>query len=566
MIEKSEVQKPAPKKTSFFKKFLLGIGGIIVFVVGIYCYLRVRPATTTIDPISYFSEFSSEYINMTFEDIRVDLYEPAILIDDNIFISSDFAEKYVDDTIFYDSNENILTITTLNSVKRFDVGETTKDFLFEKNGVCYILDTFLEDRFPIIFEQGADNRLIIARNLAEEKLLGKITKRTGAVIRTHADKKRDIIDDMPYGSIVEIYGTVLDYYRVRNENGMIGYIPKKYVEEIGASVVVPKIIYTPYELKKPLNEKVRLVWDQMAVEPVHEFTNSRYDNLDDINVISPTWFEFANDDGDLISRASARYMQQARSRGLLIWPLLSNNFSEPQFTQEILTSTTKRQHVIDQLIEYAKEYNFDGINIDIENVTQNISREWVQFMRELYPQLGELGLCVSVDVYIPSDWSKFYMRDKISQVVDYFIVMAYDEHWSGSPKPGPVASLGWVEEGLILNLEEVPNYKLVLGIPFFNRIWAQTSDGTLETRAISMYEANNRINAADVNLIYDDLTGLNYAEFVQNNKTYKMWLEDKEAINKRVKLIEEYDLAGYAAWKLGLETGDIWEELSKMSN
>lgn len=543
-------------------KITLVTFGILVIAIGVVGYLRIAPATTKIDPITYFSEFSSDYQNMTFEDLRVDLYEPAILKDDNIYISSEFAHKYVDDTIFYDPKENILTITTPNAVNRYNVA--SEDFLFEQNEICYILDDFLENDFPITFHLGQDHRLVIAKNLSTKKQLGEVNKHSGAPLRTHADKKRPILDKADYKSTVEIYGTLLDYYRVRNENGMIGYVKQGYITPIGETDIVEKKVYEPYKVDL-LNEKVRLAWDQMTVKAVNTFSHSRYNSIGNLNVISPTWFDFKDGKGNLNSRASHGYISEAKKHGLEVWALLSHNFSHPKYTAEILTSTANRQHVIDQLIDYSLEYNLDGINIDIENVTQSISKEWVQFMRELYPQMGQIGVCVSVDVYIPSEWSKFYMRDKIAKVVDYFIVMAYDEHWSGSKTAGPVASINWVETGIKLNLEEVPNNKLVLGIPFFNRIWAEYGD-ILETRAISMYEANNRIKDANAKLVYDELTKLNYTQFQQDNKLYKIWLEDKFAINKRIDLIEKYNLAGYAAWKLGLETQDVWTELSKMNN
>jgi len=546
-----------------FKKILLGAFGAIVIGVGVAGYIRIRPATTKIDPITYFGEFSPEYTNMTFEDARIDLFEPAIIKNGKIFVSSEFANKYVDDTVFYDPREDILTVTTLNDVARYNIDEENEDFLFEQNEICYILDTFLEERFPIDFVLGEDGRVVIAKDLSTEKQLGKITKRTGAAVRTHADKKRFILDEAIYKSEVEIYGELLDYYRIRDENGFIGYVKKRYIELTGVSETKDKKVYEPHKVDL-LDEKVRLAWDQMTVLAVNNFDHPRYNNIQDLNVLAPTWFDFKDENGNLNSRASHGYIKAAKAEGIEVWALLSHNFSNPEFTSKILNSTTKRQRVIDQLVEYSLEYNLDGINIDIENVTQSTSEEWVQFMRELYPQLGEIGVCVSVDVYIPSEWSKFYMRDKIAQVVDYFIVMAYDEHWSGSDIAGPVASIGWVEEGLKLNLDEVPNDKLVLGIPFFNRIWAENGD-VLETRAISMYEANSRIKNAGAKPTYDDLTKLNYAEFEQDNKLYKIWLEDKDAISKRIDLIEKYDLAGYAAWKLGLETSDVWAELSKMS-
>ncbi|OON98752.1 MAG: hypothetical protein ATN35_00645 [Epulopiscium sp. Nele67-Bin004] len=554
------------------KKIFLGIAIPVVSIAAGRVYLQERPSTTFIDPMTYFSEFVSGQQNMTYEDTRISMIEPVIIKDDVIYVSNEFASLYIDDAIFYDSVEDILTITNAAQVIRMNIGdayytingeEHVLDFaIFERNETAYIPESYLEANYPISFELGEDERLVVATDLQTSKQLAKVTGKN-VVIRTHPDKKQSIVDTLATDSVIEVYGEEVDgYYRVRNENGMIGYVDVDDVTFTGKTEVQTAKVYEPYPVSKPLNDKVKLVWDQMVSEPVHDLSATRYKNIGYANVISPTWFEFADDQGNLTNRGSTSYVQQAHALGLQVWPLISHNFVEWQWTREILTSTEKRQNLIDNLITYATTYGVDGINIDIENVAEDFSDEWVQFMRELYPQLGALGLTVSVDIYIPSAWSAHYQRDKIGEVVDYFIVMAYDQHWSGSDEAGPVAAIPWVEEGILLNLQEVPSDKLVMGIPFYNRVWAETEDG-LETVAVSMYEANSRISSAGAQVVYDPETKLNYAEFNASDKLYKIWLEDAWAIELRLEIIDKYDLAGYAGWKLGLETSDVWDKLSQ---
>ncbi len=551
---------------------IVGIAAAIVVIGGgLYLFIGM-PSKETIDPIEYFSEFREGQTNVTLEDLRINMEEPVFIKDGLIYVSNEFAKLHVDDAIYYDAHEDILTITNMQQVIRMNIndptylinnGESSLDHeIFEHNDRAYIPETYLEEHYPVEFTMGKDERIVKVSDLKVAKRLG-VSIDKEAIIRTHPTKQSAIVDVVPEYSEVEIYSEGEDYYRVRNENGMIGYIEKKHVELADVTETQATVVYEPYPIKKPLWSKVRMVWDQMASSAVHSLSASKYSNLDEVNVISPTWFEFSDEDGNLTNRASSSYVREAYSKGLLVWPLMSHSFLNSGWTRDILTSTAKRQHVIDQLIEFAQIYGFDGINIDIENVATDFSEDWVQFMRELYPQLSKLGLTVSVDIYIPSAWSSHYKRDKIAEVVDYFMVMAYDQHWSGSEEPGPVAAIPWVEEGIVLNLEEVPNNKLVLGIPFYNRIWAITDTG-LETIAVSMSEVNSRVNNAGATPIFDALTQLNYAHYEYSNKSYHIWIEDKDAVAKRVELMNKYDLAGYACWKLGLETNDVWNELSKL--
>ena len=164
---------------------------------------------------------------------------------------------------------------------------------------------------------------------------------------------------------------------------------------------------------------------------------------------------------------------------------------------------------------------------------------------------------------MPSAWSEYYERDKVAEVVDYFMVMAYDQHWSGSENPGSVAELNWTEEGVIGTLEEVPSDKLVMGMPFYTRLWKQTSEGLTST-PYGMSSEQNLVQEWGLPVFKDEKSWQNYATVQKNEEVHHIWLEDKESITKRKEIMEKYDLAGYAVWKLGLESDDIWTVLGEI--
>lgn len=553
------------------KIFKIVLSLIIIGVVAIGI-IRWMPSNKEIDPITYFSEFTPGQLNLVFEDKRVDMVAPIIEVEGESYVSQPFAKEYIDDAIFYDVAEGVLTITTVNEVVRIarGSGEMTingkksgiDDILLEKNGVAYVAESYLEERYNFEITKGEDGRLYMISDLSTPKQTAVVKARKSEV-RTHPDHKSLISDTVKQDDELIVYNIENGYARVRDNNGIIGFIKEKDISVTGETVVIEDKIYNPLPSSKPLNEKVKLVWDQLTVKTAGNWNGEKYTNIKGANVISPTWFEFEDSEGNLLDRGTVEYVNRAHNRGLQVWGLLSHNFTQPQFTKIILTSTSRRQHVIDQLLKYANEYNLDGINIDIENVQPDFSEEWVQFMRELYPQAKEKGLTVSVDVYMPSAWSGHYERAKVAEVVDYFIVMAYDEHWSGSENAGPVASLPWVNQGLASTLEDVPSHKLVLGMPTFTRLWAETDSG-LESRAYGMNEVKRRMGELGLTTTYDEYSGQLYGEKEVNGKLYKVWLEDAQTIEKRVALINEHDLAGYAAWRLGLETPEVWDSLATM--
>ena len=168
---------------------------------------------------------------------------------------------------------------------------------------------------------------------------------------------------------------------------------------------------------------------------------------------------------------------------------------------------------------------------------------------------------VSVDNPVPEDFTSHYDRREQGLVVDYVIIMGYDEHYVGSDA-GSVASLPWVEQGVQDTLEEVPAERTILAIPFYTRLW-KTAGGALTSEAIGMDEAAQDVADSGTEAVWDGSVGQNYATYeTSDGATYQIWLEDADSIAEKVKLIPKYGLAGVAEWKLGFENSNIWQTIS----
>jgi spore germination protein YaaH len=150
----------------------------------------------------------------------------------------------------------------------------------------------------------------------------------------------------------------------------------------------------------------------------------------------------------------------------------------------------------------------------------------------------------------------------LAQVSDYIALMAYDQHWTGSPISGSVSQLKWVEDHVKKVLLEVPKEKLLLGMPFYTRIWKEEYDTSnklvVTSKAVSMEYAEQQIAENRAAKIWDSVSGQYYATYQKDGATYKIWLEDENSIKLRVELANKYDLAGVASWKLGFEKPGIW--------
>ncbi len=303
-----------------------------------------------------------------------------------------------------------------------------------------------------------------------------------------------------------------------------------------------------------------IVWEYAAIgaDP------ASIDPMPSVDIISPTWFHIIDEEGTIDSQFDRDYLNWARERGYDIWALVTNDF-DPDITAAILSDEETRQSIVEELSELALEYELEGLNIDFENFHSDYRDLFTKFVSELAERCREKNIIVSVDVTMISNsayWSGNYDRAALAEAADYIILMAYDEHWASSPVAGSVASLPWVERGLVQVLSEVPPEKLILGVPFYTRLWEVDKSGdeplVLNSWAYSMHRAEEIIEDNEAKIHWDSEALQHVASYTKDGLNYKMWLEDTTSMSYRLELVDRFELAGVAGWRRGLEKEEIW--------
>ena len=132
-------------------------------------------------------------------------------------------------------------------------------------------------------------------------------------------------------------------------------------------------------------------------------------------------------------------------------------------------------------------------------------------------------------------------------------------------KAGSVASFPFVKRGVKETLKEVPKNQMVLGLPFFTRIWAEKGN-EVSSKSLGMNDAltNLKSNKAEIKWLSKEQQ--NYGEYKKGDKVYKCWLEDTKSLGRKINLVKDEKLAGAAFWKKGLESNDVWalvEQIAK---
>ena len=321
-----------------------------------------------------------------------------------------------------------------------------------------------------------------------------------------------------------------------------------------------------------------MLWHQVTNTDVNDRIGDVLDASKGVNVISPTWFYLNDENGGIEDLSSRSYVDYCHERGIQVWALVSNLENIDVDDEEILMHYGTRWNFVNAMTEKAIAVGLDGINLDFEAMSAEAGASYVQLVRELSLACGNHGLIFSVDNYVPSEYTLHYDRGEQAHFADYVVIMGYDEHYNGSDE-GSVSSMPFVENGVKDTLEQdVPSNQIILGMPFYTRIWQETPKTgvsdlemasedyipyELSSSAISMETQNEEISKHGAEPIYLADLGQNFASWQEDGLTYKIWMEDMTSLTGRLDILKQYDLAGGAFWKSGLELSSVWDVIAE---
>lgn len=571
---------------TYIKPILVGLMGIIIFAAGVIVvtklyngYIesvnrRMTKVETQIDLSTVYNAGPDELATL-YDGQPVEGVGKAVYQQERLYLPVDLIIKYINDQFFYDAKEKTLTYTTIRDVIRMKTDELTYyvndepvklDFgMIDINDKPYLPLAVLEKFSHHDFVLDQRYHILQIKDWYATVKIGEVFFEQGtALIRVLPEADSQYLYKAFPGMELTITGEQADYYRIVTKDGFVGYIEKQYIRSLTEtnSMKEPVKHHRQFPSSK-LDGKVNLVWHQVFNTTANLKVSEKFEKVTGVNVISPTWFELKGTDGDVRSIADLDYVRWAHQNGYQVWALFGNLGSgyTKAMTHEVLSSTAKRKEAIKQMLAYAAVYELDGINIDFEAIPEEDGPYFVQFVKELSILGKQQGLVMSADLPVVKPWTKHYGRTEIAKFLDYIMIMGYDEHWGSSPVAGSVASKTFSDEGILYTLDEVPKEKIVLGIPFYTRLWKETTvDGKtkVSSKAYGMDGGKNILSENGVELTWLEDIGQYYGEYKQDGAIYKMWLEDLKSVQVRLDIARKYDIGGIAAWKLGLENDQVW--------
>ena len=484
-----------------------------------------------------------------------------IYLEGQTYLPVEWVNQNINERFYWDNNEKLLVYALPESIVYADVNtrgsQGTPLLWVNENGVYLSIGLIINytDIQTAAYDTGEIKRIFINNNWGS---LNQAYVSKSGNIREKGGIKSPIITRAEEGSSVTILESMEKWDKVRTEDGYVGYVEHKRLGEL-QSEVLESTFDEPVYTSISMDEPVCLAWHQVTSLEGNANFDSAVENTKGLNVIAPTWYAMADNDGNFISLADADYVKKAHDKGLQVWALI-DNFSTDVNTEILMAKTSVRQKLINSLMEEVELYELDGLNLDFEGIKEEAGVHYVQFIRELSVACRNNGTVLSIDNYVPTASTQFYNRKEQGIVADYVIVMGYDEHYSGG-EPGSVASIGYVEDGIVNTLKVVPKEKLINAIPLYTRVWTEDEEGKTSSSALGIAKAKEWVNDNKVELYWQEALGQYYGELKTDEGLKKLWMEEERSIGLKMDLIKKYDLTGVACWKLGFEPAELWDEI-----
>ncbi len=580
------------RKRNLVLKMILFVILLIAAVVGAFLWKKYSPSKEKADLKEYYGIEKEGQLAIT---INNEITEPHGMISEGkAYVQYETVRDHISNRFYWDSKENKLLYTLPKDIVSVEVGskdymvsndKNSEDYVILKTegSTAYIALDFIQQYMNIdyaVYEN--PGRVMIVSEWGETPV-AQVKKNTQ--VRYRGGVKSPVLSEVKKKDEVVVLEEEENWKKVRTKDGFIGYVKNSALKETEKKKLARKFEEPDYT-NISLDYTVNLVWHNVTNREANNNVLDKIAETKGLTTIAPTWYHVKNTDGDLESLSSADYVEKARQLKVDVWATVRDfdgGINSQSETYELLSSTSKREKLINQLISDALQTNIAGINVDFEKVSEECGEHYIQFIRELSVRCRQSALVLSVDNYVPKNYNMQYNRKEQGVFADYVIIMGYDEHHGGSPEAGSVSSYNFVQEGIEETLKEVPAEKVISGVPFFTRLWSEKpktqeqlakDQGTeaaqyateVKSEAYGMSKAKEKVTEAGADITWDEEAKQNFATWTDGDTTYKIWLEDVKSLEPKLKLMKEYGLAGSAAWALGQESSDVWPLIQQYVN
>lgn len=222
----------------------------------------------------------------------------------------------------------------------------------------------------------------------------------------------------------------------------------------------------------------------------------------------------------------------------------------------IIGSPESKYNYVEQFVSLIHEGEFDGLEIDFENISVDSWPELLDFYKLLYRRLVAEDISLRIVLEPKVDYKKLDFLEG-----PQYVVMAYNLYGYHSGA-GPKADRDFIGK-LTAKMESIPDYPIV-AIATGGFDWGDTGKPT----AISEEEAKKlELKAKQGSIVRDNDSGaitFTYTDDLGDNHT--VWYADQETLIIWIEMIQQRGFSDIAIWRMGNISDDSLAKLKEVVN
>ncbi|WP_202080057.1 glycosyl hydrolase family 18 protein [Caldalkalibacillus salinus] len=249
--------------------------------------------------------------------------------------------------------------------------------------------------------------------------------------------------------------------------------------------------------------------------------------------------------------------------------MVITNIEEGGFNTELATTILSdedlQDRVLNEAMQIMNQKGYLGLDFDLEFLGEENRERYNQFLRKAQQRLDEqnylLSTAIPPKVSGEQEGVLYEGHDYAAhgEIADKVFVMTYEWGWSGGP-PMAVAPLDQVRRVIEYAASQIPNEKVMMGIPLYGYDWTLPyEEGGEFARAISPQEAIELAAQYNAAIEYDETAQSPFFNYVdEEGNQHEVWFEDARSIQAKFDLIKAFNLGGFFYWVLRFEFPQNW--------
>lgn len=262
-----------------------------------------------------------------------------------------------------------------------------------------------------------------------------------------------------------------------------------------------------------------------------------------------------------------------RTRGARAWLTVVNDVPRGRQDEMVLKDATviggalhdpdaRRAH-IDKLLQMVRAYEFNGLDIDYENLPVFERETFSAFVRELSGAAHAAAIPVSITVQPKKkesasvgagamDWRA------LCADADRVQIMMYNLHSAKTP-PGPMATPEWIRDVMDFAVTQCAREKIVPVLKVSGMTWS--ADGA---KGIQYTDASDLARRRNADIQRDSRGQTPYFSYEDGGMRYTTYYEDATSLISKLRAVMNQDAPAVVLWSLGRHDPALIRELAPL--